>query len=183
MFKTLLNLALFPHSRSFPPSLAHCTNGMERATAQVRRWQNKFCTRMGRWQRTMTKDERRGSGMGGRWWYEATVGSEDWDYSQGDGGVTTGNVFGDWHTAVEAVLFHALFVDVSSVQLWLININLPKDIHYFYEGLFITAKHVSFMFICHCTLNLQFVIFSSAEHASISWKGKRLMLGIILCFP
>lgn len=68
---------------------------MERTTAQVRRWQNKFCTSMGRWQRTMTKDERRGGGMGGRWRYEATVVSGDWDYSRGDGAVATSNVFAD----------------------------------------------------------------------------------------
>lgn len=69
---------------------------------------------MGRWQRTMTKDEWRGDGVAGRWWYEATVVSGDWDYSRGEGGVATGNVLADWRTAAETVWFHAMFADVSS---------------------------------------------------------------------
>lgn len=107
----------FRHLQSFPPSLTHQSDDMERATAQVRRWQNNFCARLGSWRRTVTKHERRGGGKGGRRWYEATVESGDWDYSRGDRGVAAGNVFADWRAVVEAVLFHALYVDVSSAQL------------------------------------------------------------------
>lgn len=105
--------ATFRHLQSFPPSLTHQSDDM----AQVRRWQNNFCTRLGRWRRAVTKHERRGGGKGGRRWYEATVESGDWDYSRGDRGVAAGNVFADWRAVVEAVLFHALYVDVSSAQL------------------------------------------------------------------
>lgn len=135
----------FSHLQSFPPSLTHQSDDMERSAAQVRRWQNNFCTRMGHWRRTVTKHERRGGGKGGRRWYEATVESGDWDYGRGDRGAAAGNVFADWRAVVEAVLFHALYVDVSSAQLRSRTVNQRSDEGCFHHSLFVTAMQPSLM--------------------------------------
>lgn len=118
--QTLPHLALFRISSVVDTS--DRWHGARHGT-QVRRWQNNFCTRTGRWRRTVTKHERQGGGKGGWRRYAATVESRDWDYSRGDRGVAAGNVFADWRAVVEAVLFHALYVDVSSAKLWSRNFN------------------------------------------------------------
>lgn len=147
----------FSHLQSFPPSLTHQSDDMERATAQVRRWQNNFCTKMGRWRQAVTKHERRGGGKGGRRWYEATVESGDWDYSGGDRGVAAGNVFADWRAVVEAVLFHALYVDVSSAQLRSRTVNQRSDTGCFHYSLFCYCNAGFFYVVLRCTFNLQLV--------------------------
>lgn len=173
----------FSHLQSFPPSLTHQSDDMERATAQVRRWQNNFCTRLGRWRRTVTKHERRGGGKGGRRWYEATVESGDWDYSRGDRGVAAGNVFADWRAVVEAVLFHALYVDVSSAQLRSRTVYQRSDTGCFHHSLFVTAMQVYFMSFCVVLLicNRSQPRRGTCSHFVGTGSGR--MFSIVLCFP
>lgn len=140
---------------------------------QVRRWQNNFCARLGRWRRTVTKHERRGGGKGGRRWYEATVESGDWDYSRGDRGVAAGNVFADWRAVVEAVLFHALYVDVPSTQLRPRTVSQRSDTGCCHYSVFVTAKQVFFYVVLRCTFHLQ----------SVTAEGSGRMFSIVLCFP